>query len=126
MKTLNVLCAALAGATLTGSVVLASEITEKTTTTTYSGTIADVTPSSSTIVVKSESSSAPVTYRYTKTTSWVDSAGNPITSEQARNSPVTMYYTRDGDSTVITKVVASKPSMTRETTTTTTTTNTTE
>ena len=122
MKRVSVLCSALAGVALSGSVVLAADVIEKssTSTTTYSGTVSDISPSSSTIVVKSESSSAPVTYHYTKTTSWVDSAGNVITSEQARNSPVTMYYTKEGDTTVVTKVVASKPSMTKETTTTTT------
>jgi hypothetical protein len=122
MKTFNVFCSTLAAVALSGSVAFAAETMEKTTTTTtYSGTASDISPTSSTIVVKSESSAAPVTYKYTKTTSWVDSAGNVITSEQARNSPVTVYYAKEGDSMIVTKVVASKPSMTKETTTTTTT-----
>ena len=123
MKAVRVFCSALAGVALSGSVAFAAEVMEKqtTSTTTYSGTVSDVSPSSSTIVVKSESSSAPVSYRYNKTTTWVDSSGNVITSEQVRNSPVTVYYTKEGDSTVVTKVVASKPSTTKETTTTTTT-----
>ena len=123
MKTIT-FTSALAGIALSGSIAFAGEVVEKSSTTTsstsYSGTVSEISPSNSTIVVKTETSSAPVTYRYTKTTSWVDSAGNAITSEQARNSPVTMYYTKDGDSTIVTKVVASKPSMTKETTTTTT------
>jgi hypothetical protein len=124
MKTVSVFCSALAGVALSGSVAFAGEVMEKqtTTTTTYSGTVSDISPSSSTIVVKSESSTAPVTYKYTKTTTWVDSSGNVITSEQARNSPVTVYYAKEGDSMVVTKVVASKPSITKETTTTTKTT----
>jgi len=122
MKTVSIFCSALAGIALSGSVAFAAEVIEKSSSssTTYSGTVSDISPSSSTIVVKTESTAAPVTYHYSKTTTWVDGAGNVITSEQARNSPVTMYYTKEGDSTVITKVVASKPSMTKETTTTTT------
>jgi hypothetical protein len=120
MKTANVLRGILGGIVLSGGMVLAAEVVEKTTTTTYSGTMSEVSPGSSTIVVKSETSSAPVTYKYNKTTTWVDSSGNVITSEQARNSPVTVYYAKDGESTIVTKVVASKPSMTKETTTTTT------
>src|ERR1051326_468386 len=123
MKTFSVFCSALAGIARSGSVAFAAEVTEKqtTTTTTYSGTVSDISPSSSTIVIKSESSTAPVSYRFNKTTTWVDGSGNVITSEQARNSPVTLYYAKDGDSTIVTKVVASKPSTTKETTTTTTT-----
>jgi len=121
MKTVSVFCSAVAGIALSGSVAFAGEVMEKTsTTTTYSGTVSDISPSSSTIIVKSESSPAPVTYKYTKTTTWVDSSGNVITSEQARNSPVTVYYAKEGDSMIVTKVVASKPSSTKETTTTTT------
>lgn len=119
MKTASVLRGVVGGIVLSGSIVLAAEVVEKqiTTTTTYSGTMSEVSPTSSTIVVKSESSS-PMTYKYSKATTWVDSAGNVITSEQARNSPVTVYYTQEGDSMVVTKVVASKPSTTKETTTT--------
>ena len=120
MKAVSVFCSALAGVALSGSVAFAAEVIEKQTTTTYSGTVSDISPSSSTIVFKSESSSAPVSYRYNKTTTWVDSSGSVITSEQTRNSPVTVYYAKDGDSTIVTKVVASKPSITKETTTTTT------
>lgn len=123
MKTVSVFCSALAGVALSGWVAFAADVVEKetTTTTTYSGTVSDLSPSTSTIVVKSESSSAPVTYKFSETTTWVDASGNVITSEQVRNSPVTVYYVKDGDSMIVTKVVASKPSSTKETTTTTTT-----
>jgi hypothetical protein len=122
MKAVNVIGSALAGVALTGWVALGAEVIEKqtTTTTTYSGTVSEISPSTSTIVVKSESSPAPVTYNYTKTTTWVDASGNVITSEQVRDSPVTVHYSNEGDSMVVTKVVASKPSV-KETTTTTTT-----
>jgi len=128
MKRVSVFCSALAGVALSGWVAFAAEVVEEqtttTTTTTYSGTVSDISPSSKTIVVKSESSPAPVTYKFNETTTWVDASGNVITSEQVRNSPVTVYYVKDGDSTIVTKVVASKPSTTKETTTTTTTTET--
>ncbi|HEX9724691.1 MAG TPA: hypothetical protein VGC53_10470 [Vicinamibacteria bacterium] len=121
MKAVSVLCGALAGVALSGWMAFAGEVIEKqTTTTTYSGTVSDISPSSSTIVIKSESSPAPVTYTFNKTTTWVDASGNVITSEQVRNSPVTVHYVKEGDSMVVTKVVASKPSTTKETTTTTT------
>ena len=120
-KTFGVLCGALAGVALGGSVAVAAEVVERhtTTTTTYSGTVSEISPSSSTIVVKSETAPEPVTYKFNETTTWVDAAGNVITSEQARNSPVTVYYAKEGDSTIVTKVVASQPSVTKQTTTTT-------
>jgi hypothetical protein len=122
MKTVSVFYSALAGVALSGSVALAAEVVERqtTTTTTYAGTVSDISPTSSTMVIKSESSPAPVTYQYNKTTTWVDTAGNVISSDQVRNSPVTVHYVKDGDSMVVTKVVASKPSVTTQTTTTTT------
>ena len=123
MKTVSVIYSALVGIALSGSVALAAEVVEQktTTTTTYAGTVSDISPTSSTMVIKSESSPAPMTYQFNKTTTWVDTAGNVISSEQVRNSPVTVHYVKDGDSMVVTKVVASKPSISKQTSTTTTT-----
>lgn len=123
MNTKTLILSALAGVAFSGAIVSAAEVIEKhtTTTTTYSGTVADLSPSTSTIVIKSSDSTPPVTYKYNKTTTWTDASGNVITSEQARNSPVTAYWVKDGDSMVVTKVVAEKPSTMKETTTTTTT-----
>ena len=122
MKTVSVFYSALAGVALSGSVALAAEVVERqtTTTTTYAGTVSDISPTSSTMVIKSETAPAPVTYQYNKTTTWVDTAGNVISSDQVRNSPVTVHYVKDGDAMVVTKVVASKPSVSTQTTTTTT------
>ena len=121
MKTSNVIFSAVAGIALCGSAATA-QITQQrtTTTTTYDGTVSELSPTSSTMVIKSESAPAPVTYKYNKTTTWVDSSGSVITAEQVRNSPVTVHYVKDGDSMVVTKVVASKPSVSTNTTTTTT------
>jgi hypothetical protein len=58
-----------------------AETVSTTKTTTYSGMVSDVNPSSSTIAFKTETSSAPVTYTYSKETTFVDAKGNVITSE---------------------------------------------
>jgi len=83
---------------------------QTTTTTTYSGTISDVSPSSSTIILKSEGSPQTMTkYVYNDRTVWVDPAGNTVTTETVRNQPVTVYYEKEGDQMVVTKVVTQKP-----------------
>jgi len=92
---------------------------ETVTTTTYSGTVSEVSPSSSTIVLKSESSPQTVEYVYNDKTVWLDSAGNQVTVEKVRHQPVTIYYQRDGDQMVVTKVVTQKPRVIEKETTTT-------
>jgi hypothetical protein len=71
-----------------------------------------------------------VSYSYTKTTTYVDENGNPLASEVIRSGvPVTVYYTRDGDRMMASKVVVHQAQMPgadatiiKKTTTTTTTT----
>ena len=92
---------------------------ETVTTTTYSGTVSEVSPSSSTIVLKSESSPKTVTYVYNDKTAWVDATGNQVTVETVRHQPVTIYYQQDGDQMVVTKVVTQKPTVIEKETTTT-------
>jgi hypothetical protein len=94
--------------------------TEKTTT--YRGTVTQVDPSSSTIVLRSESSSAPTTYTFNKETVFVDDQGKIVTYETLKDQPVTLTYTRDGDRMIVTKVTR-EPMVRKETTTTTTTTH---
>lgn len=86
-----------------------AETVSTTKTTTYSGMVSDVNPTSSTIVFKTESSSAPVTYTYSKETTFVDSKGNVITSETIRNSPVTVEYAIVDGQTVVRKVIQTAP-----------------
>src|SRR5215510_2421372 len=76
--------------------------TEKTTT--YQGTVTEVNPSSSTIVLRSETSSAPTTYTYNKETVFTDDAGKIVTYEALKDQPVTVTYTRDGDRMIVSKV----------------------
>ncbi|MGD0948075.1 MAG: hypothetical protein ABSA52_11650 [Candidatus Binatia bacterium] len=84
--------------------------TEKTTT--YSGVVSEINPSSSTIILKSETAPAPVTYTFTKETVFVDAQGNVVSSETIRNSPVTVEYMKEGDRTIVKRVVATRPSVT--------------
>lgn len=105
---------------LTAATVNADMATTTTTekTTTYRGTVSDVNPSASTIILRSESSTAPTTYTYNKETIFADDQGKIVTYEAIKDSPVTVTYTRDGDRMIVTKVTKD-PSVRRETTTTT-------
>ena len=114
--------AALAVAAVSAS----ADMTKETTTTTYSGTVSSVSPTSSTIVMKTESAPAPQQYTYTEKTTWVDSAGNTVSRDAIQNQPVTIYTEKQGDQIVVTKVIAQKtvsaPATVEKKTTTTTTT----
>ena len=100
----------------------AADMMEKTVekTTTYKGTVSEINPTSSTIVLRSESSSAPTTYTYNKETKFVDSTGNVVSYEVIKNTPVTVQYTQEGDRMVVTKVIQQPTAVRKETTTTTT------
>ncbi len=77
------------------------------------GTVSETSPDS--IVIRSETSSTPTNYSYTKKTTYVDENGAPVSMETVKSGqPVTVYYTREGDRMVADKV------MVRKTTTTTT------
>jgi len=110
----------LSGLTLLGVMLFATNITRAqtaatstttTSTTTSAGTVSQFSPD--TIVVKSTTSADPISYSYTKTTSYVDQDGNPVSSETVKSgAPVTVYYTQDGDKMVATKVVVRKTTTT--------------
>ncbi len=77
---------------------------EITRTTTTSGTVSEFGPGR--IVIRSESEKLPLDYTYTKTTTYVDEAGAPVSMETVKSGlPVTVYYTRDGDRMIANKVV---------------------
>lgn len=101
--------------------VVQKETTEKTTT--YSGTVSEILPSTNTIIIRSESATTPTKYTYTKQTTFVDSDGNIVSQETVKGNPVTVYYSKEGDSMVVNKVVVTKPAggmiQKKETTTTT-------
>lgn len=106
----------LSGLTLLGVMLFATNITRAqtaatstttTSTTTSAGTVSQFSPD--TIVVKTTTSANPVSYTYSKTTTYVDENGNAVSSETVKSgAPVTVYYTQDGDKMVATKVVVRK------------------
>jgi hypothetical protein len=71
--------------------------------------VSEINPGTSTMIVKSETATAPVTYNFTKQTTFVDAQGNVVSYETMRNAPVTVEYTKDGDRTIVTRVVATRP-----------------
>ncbi len=100
----------------------------KTTTSTTSGagTITAYTPGSDYISFRTETSSEPTKYYYTKKTVLVDADGKTVDWSLLRpDLPVRYEYIKDGDRMVVSKVTVTKPLATfesKETTTTTTTT----
>ena len=122
---------ALAGLLATAGVACGQSSTTTTTSTTESaGTVSTIDPSA--ITIQSTTSMAPTSYSYSKTTTYVDQNGNPVSVETVKSGlPVTVYYTKDGDRMIASKVVVQRTSMpdapgatsveTKKTTTTTTT-----
>jgi hypothetical protein len=110
--------------TTTGGTTGVSESTTSTTTLNGSGTITAYTPGSDYIMFRTESSTTPVRYYYTKKTVLVDPEGRTVEwSALKTDMPVTYTYTKEGDRMVVTKVTLAKPLSsyeTKETTTTTT------
>ena len=79
-----------------GAFAQQAEVTVNTVTTETVGTISEVSPD--TIVVRSETNTAPTKYTYTKSTTYVDDMGNPVSMETVKSGlPVTIYYTQEGD-----------------------------
>jgi hypothetical protein len=127
-KCLN--AAIFAGLLATAGLASAQSATTTTTSsTTSAGTISEFSPT--VITVRSTTSATPVSYSYTKTTTYVDQNGNPVSMETVKSGlPVTVYYTQDGDRMIASKVIvrrtsaptdASTPAVeTKKTTTTTT------
>ena len=98
-----------------------------TATTNTAGTIQEFTPGASRIIVRT-SAGAPVTYSYSKKTTFVDAAGNVVDYTTIKSGePTTVYYTTVDGQPVVSKVVVQRTAPaavtkteTSETTTTTT------
>ena len=90
-----------------------------------SGTVTTYTPGSDYITFRTETSTEPVKYYYTKKTVLVDPTGQTVEWSALRpDMPVTYTYVKEGDRMVVTKVTLAKPVTVykkEETTTTTTT-----
>ena len=82
-------------------------VKETTTTITSAGTISEFGPE--TIIIRSESSPQPIRYSYSKTTTYVDETGAPVSIETVKSGlPVTVYYTKVGDGMMASKVIVRK------------------
>ena len=113
--------------TTTNPAVTSSSSTTTTSTSSLdgTGTITTYTPGSDYITFKSETSTAPSKYYYTKSTTIVDSDGKTVEWSMLKpDMPVRYTYVKDGDRMVISKITLTKPVSyyEKETTTTTTTT----
>lgn len=94
---------AMVGAVLSVAGLGAASAQTTTTTTYSSGTIDTFGPDA--IVVHSENA-PPQRYISSRTTTYVDEAGNPVAVETVKSGvPVTVYYDRSGDTMTATKVV---------------------
>lgn len=77
------------------------------TTTNTIGTISEFGPER--IILKRTASSDPLPYTYSKTTTYVDETGTPVSIKTVKSGlPVTVYYTKVGDTHMATKVVVRK------------------
>ena len=102
---------------------LAQESAITTTSVTGAGTVTAYTPGSDYISVRTEASSEPVRYYYTKDTAIVDPEGKTVEWSMIRpDMPVKYTYVKEGDRMIIRKITVTKPVVEEKTTTTTTTT----
>jgi len=109
-KPLRTFTISLATLGLLAGTALAEEVVrrEVTETTTVTGTVSDVTPSSRLVVTSS--TGAPTTYTIDQKTVFVDEAGNVVSYEQVRGQPVKVYVSESKEQPVVVeRVVLSKP-----------------
>ena len=105
------------------AVTSSSSTTTSTSTVDGSGTITTYTPGSDYISFRTEKSSAPVKYYYTKSTTIVDPEGKTVEWTMLKpDMPVKYTYVKEGDRMVVSKITLAKPVSYYEKTTTTTTT----
>ena len=82
-------------------------VTNAATDTTSAGTISEF--GADTIVIRSETSPEPIRYGYSRTTTYVDETGAPVSIATVRSGlPVTVYYVKVGDKMVASKVIVRK------------------
>ncbi len=100
-----------------------STTTTSTSTLDGSGVITAYTPGTDYISFRTETSTAPTKYYYTKSTTIVDSDGKTVKWTMLKpDMPVKYTYVKDGERMVVSKITLQKPLATYEKTTTTTTT----
>ena len=105
------------------AVTSSSSTTTSTSTVDGSGMITAYTPGSDYISFRTETSTTPVKYYYTKTTTVVDSDGKTVEWSMLKpDMPVKYTYVKEGDRMIVRKITLQKPVSYYEKTTTTTTT----
>lgn len=91
----------------TAAVSQAQTVVREVSTTQSAGTISEFSPD--TIIIKSETSPDPIRYSYSKTTTYVDETGAPVSIETVKSGlPVTVYYVKEGDRMIASKVIVRK------------------
>ena len=86
-----------------------------TTVTTTKGAFTEYVPGSETMVVRTETSSAPLRYVVSKQTTIVDESGAPVAIERiSPGSPLSIQYTGTGEQLVASRIVVQKPAVTTE------------
>lgn len=117
MKNHTILFAAAATAMLAIAPLASAQVTATTATTSTTftpGTISEFSPD--TIVIRSETAPAPIRYSYTKTTTYVDEEGTPVSMDLVKSGlPVKVYYVKEGDRMIANRVVVSRKSSTTTT-----------
>jgi hypothetical protein len=81
-----------------------------TTVTTTKGAFTEYVPGSETMVVRTETSSAPLRYVVSKQTTIVDESGAPVAIERiSPGSPLSIQYTGTGERLVASRIVVQRP-----------------
>src|SRR4051812_38743730 len=71
------------------------------------GTVSQVTPGSQ--VIQSTTEPEPLRYRFTRTTTYVDETGAPVTLDVVRSGlPVRVEYARSGEDLIATRVIVQR------------------
>jgi len=97
----------LTGTLLTASHVLAQTAVTQSAVVMSDGTITEFSPEA--LIIRSATTPAPVSYGYTTTTTYVDETGAPVLRESVKSGqPVTVYYVKEGDRMVASKVIVKK------------------
>jgi hypothetical protein len=87
----------------------AQTVVTETSATTTAGTLSEFTPTTETLVLKSETAPAPIRYSVTKQTTYVDEAGAPVVWERVTpGTPISVQYVRTGDRMVASRVIVRK------------------
>lgn len=109
--------------TTTTTAAGSTDVTATTSTLDGTGTITTYSPGTDYIQMRTDSSTSPVKYYYSKNTSIVDPTGATVEWSMLRpDMPVHYTYVKDGDRMVISKITLVKPITEYKKTTTTTTT----